>query len=635
MASRITLTLLVSAVLQFLSGAASADLAATPCPNGQCPGLGQGFVLSTININDAAQQTSGQRIFLDASVGTCATISPVANSSKTVNKFQNKRELINTWSAGVDTDKSKNGVGLSYAGFTLGVSASATFKSTFTDTKEIIATNLDQLTLNQVVDFNRSSSDCWSLSNLSPSFLAAFESLAEIDPATVSEDSAWQPYRDFLNNWGSHIQVKQEQGSRVTLWESSTSTDTLTTNDLEAKLCYDLGALAGSVGACNNYNTSQRIAASQNSTNKTIYILGGDSETRAALVNAYARTESVDQNSLDNFMNAGKFSVSPVKFGYIPIWSLLTQLYQPTCTASTKVQAACKNYQRALALQAAYQGFMAYSCYKAVDSTNNPFQKMIALPANSLGITSYACHESKSGCRRDKDCHYHDDGLFGWSVVTGGYCYGSGCITAQQIPGTSSPSLYRAAQKTSDNSNDPHLGTNASCSNDATPACNTDWEGGALERDIWNQAVDGPGSGNAITGGGTLASAIRSSHAGSLTGAGDDSSSRDQYTLKVIVKREKPLNLKATRRELALSKARTSVNQEEYLTVSDSTGALYCPGTCIASFSAGKQVNLRVNGAPHYRFLRWGGEQCSQKRETGHLCSVKMDSDKTIEAYFE
>lgn len=350
--------------------------------------------------------------------------------------------------------------------------------------------------------------------------------------------------------------------------------------------------------------------------------MGGDAKTRADLLNAYSKSESLDQNLLDHFMTAGNSSAAPIKFGYIPIWNLLTQLYQPTCTASTKGQPACKNYQRALALQAAYQGYMAYNCFKSVDSTNNPFQKMIALPANSLGITSYACHESKSGCRRDKDCHYHDDGFWGWKVVTGGYCYGSGCITEQLIAGTSNPPLYRAVQKSSDSSNDPHLGTNASCSNDITPGCNTDWEGRSLERDIWNQAVDGPGSGNAVAG-------------RLLTGSGDDSSPRETYTLKVIVKREKPITKSVFREEVALSKARLLADQEDYLTVSDSSGSLNCPGTCIAQFAAGKQVNLTVNVPPHYKFLRWGGQQCEQKRETGRLCTIKMVSDETIQVYFK
>ena len=58
---------------------------------------------------------------------------------------------MNTESIGVDTDKSKNGVGLTtldiLVGYTIGVSASSTFKSTFTDNKEIVASSLNEYTV--------------------------------------------------------------------------------------------------------------------------------------------------------------------------------------------------------------------------------------------------------------------------------------------------------------------------------------------------------------------------------------------------------------------------------------------------------------------------------------------------------
>ena len=581
---------------------------------------------------DAGQQTSGQQILIDTAIGTCATVSPSANSGKNVSTFSNKTGIIDYWSTGIDADKGGKGVNLNYAGFTLGVTSKVTLSSTFVDAKSIIASTLDQFTVSQVVDINRNSSNCWSSSNLVPGFVAAFESLAEIDASTVSEDSAWQPYREFLNNWGSHVQIKQEQGSRIALWESSTDTATVTTNDLEAKLCYDLGIpAAGSIGACSNYNTAQRTEASSKDIKKSISILGGDTASRTALVNRYSASNTLDADLMANFMAAGNTSSAPVKFSYIPLWSLLTQIYQPLCNTATKGQTACKNYQRALSLQAAYQGFMAYSCFKTSDSTGNPFQKMIALPPNSLGISAYACHASKSGCRRDKDCNYKDDGWWEWKIITGGYCEGSGCIQAQLIPETTNPPLYRAVQKLSDTSNDPHLGVNASCSNDTTPACNTDWEGGALERDLWNQAIDGPGEGN--TSNNRLTPAVAHQTASSQILASVDSP--DHFTLKLIVKREKPLNLKARRRELALSKARISANQEEYLTVSDSTGTLNCPGTCIGQFAASKQVNLKVKVPPNYTFLNWGGQLCDQRATNGHLCTFTMDGNKTIEVFFE
>lgn len=610
-------------------------IAVTACPNNNCRGLGQAFVLSNINLMDPTQQTSGQNIFNDSAVGTCATISVVASSSKNVDNFESIAAITKTLSTGLDTDKSQNGgLSLGYAGFTLGVTGGATFSASLNSSSELKATRFDQLTVNQVVDFVRSSGNCWSAANLAPSFLSAFEALALIDATTVSEDSSWQPYRDFLNTWGSHIQIKQLQGSRVSLWESSSDTKTVTTKNLEAKVCADLGiGAAGGVGMCANYDNTARNAASSMNIKKTIYVLGGDDLTRSAVVNGYATSAGFDANALNQFMNSGTTSVQPIDFGYVPIWSLLVQVYQPLCNAAIKGQTPCQNYQRALALQAAYQGFMAYSCSKNTDNYGNPFQKMIALPPNSLGISSYACHESKSGCRSDNDCVHDTKGLFSSDV---GYCAGGGCIVASLIDGTNPP-LYRAAQKIVDTSKDPSLGVNASCSNAKIPACNTQWSGGAQERDIWNQSVDGPGSGNAYPAGMVPAivhaprAAVGSSVAPDAVPSPADASR--SYTLTIQVKREKPTNKAVLREERALTTAR--LNESGYLTVSDTTGILKCPGTCIAQFSQGSQVNLRVNVPPHYKFIKWEGEECNQTTTHAKLCTVTMNADKTIEAYFE
>ena len=50
--SQTIVRLLVLGLLQSCSGIAAAVLTATACPSGQCPGLGQGFALNTINVND-------------------------------------------------------------------------------------------------------------------------------------------------------------------------------------------------------------------------------------------------------------------------------------------------------------------------------------------------------------------------------------------------------------------------------------------------------------------------------------------------------------------------------------------------------------------------------------------------------
>ena len=620
----------------YFSSEIVASPSVTACAGDVCAGLGKGYDLRSINVLDPLSQSAGMDIFLNTAVGTCSTITAMGASEDEMKTYSSSEQITKSMSAGLETNN--NGVALSYGGYSLKATAQATFSQSFDSTTNLAAANYFKSNIHQVVTFDRDSSDCWSAANLQPAFLKSFEALAPIDPTLAKEDSSWQPYVDFLAAWGSHVQIQQQQGSRISFWSSSTDTSATSSKQLSTKVCADIGIGAiGSIGACSKYTNDIATVGKSNAAEKKVYIVGGDDTTRLRLSDYYSQYGQIEPERLSAFMTAGNTSAQPIGFAYTPIWGLLTQIYQPKCTVQNKGGMECLNYQRALALQAAYQGYMAFQCSLKVDNNKIPYQQMVMKPANSLGVSSFACQEAKSGCRTDKDCKYTKNGFLG--LNSGGNCAGGGCIQAELIPGTS-PSLYRAQIKTTDQSVEYNKGTNASCSNARIPACDTAWDGGAQEREIWNQAVNGPGSGNTTAG----VSKVRVSGVSSNAVAEDDPNengddSPDTHELKVVLKKQRAKSMNILKvMQLWYSKRK---GQDLFVSVRDkSTSAkslLNCPGVCEVQYQHGKTIDLMAIIPKGFRLIGWEGDECQETflKGTGAHCHVLMDSSKTVELLYE
>jgi MAC/Perforin domain. len=628
-------SLMLGGYLTFSAHLALADQTSSACNNGVCAGLGHAFYLRDINLLDPTAQTSRRQILLNTALGTCATKTPSGSSRKDFQSYESATSAINAWSGGIST--SGSGISAAISAFSLAATASANYDSSSLKTTDAASVSLDYVLLDAVVDLNQNAA-CWSRDNLTPEFLSAFEALPVNDPQWAAEASSWADYRVFLQSWGSHVQVKQELGSRLQILESEKTTDQVDTQTLKAKVCFSLGYAAVNVPVCGDYNTTQKNTASTRDTVEKIYIAGGSRESRNKLIAASAGQFSSEDVSA--FINSAGTSDQPIGFKYRPVWELLMDVYRAACVTAKDAN-ACQHFQRAVNLQAAYEGFLAYDCILNRTASADPtkpglfVQGMVALPANGNGIVYYACKQTKAGCSNDNDCNAGTGGS-GWPWDPKWqqcFCEGSGCISTQLIAGTTqyrSIIKNREPDKSKANSN---VGVNDSCRDDSSCTCNTAWAGGEQEREIWNQATGGSGSGS-FTG----VKSIRAASASSSTES-DMLESPETYTISVRLKNPTPRTDKQEKSQFDQAKeVRNDAGTLGYQVMStDSLTTIECPGRCSGVFSKGSQVTLearkRVGGQT---FKEWSKNTCFSNRGTGRICTItNLNGNVEVEAIYE
>jgi hypothetical protein len=343
-------------------------------------------------------------------------------------------------------------------------------------TTKFNTTHMEIGVITHVVDFQQNSA-CWSEKNIDPEFLRRFTSLALIDANNVGSASSWTPYVQFLETQGSHIMMQQQIGSEFQQWESSSSEESDIATTLTIKGCAEVeGTKQGpgwSVQTCSTYNNDEKQKALRAETNSRRLILGGTEKTRAGL------TKDVTKENLDSFIDAAPQGDQAVRFIFKPIWGLLYGIYEPDCAQTGPGSSACKNLQRAVTLQAAYEGWTAVGCSALNDGRGNAYQTMqIADTNKELNINTYRCRLSKIGCRADADCHV---------TVFDAFCYGQGCIDkGDAISGTSNVRDRLRGDKSGGNTE----GVNRSCYWKPFEAkCDKDWTGELLDRDVYLQST--------------------------------------------------------------------------------------------------------------------------------------------------
>jgi hypothetical protein len=302
-------------------------------------------------------------------------------------------------------------------------------------------------------------------------FLATFEALPNITEAKA-ENPSWQAYDSFLKRFGSHVQVSQDVGSRFRRWVSSSDAAVTSASTLEAKACAEVEGItqAGSgwsARGCAAYNTSEKEASMKASSFDFPLIQGGTFESRAAII------KDLNKTTLDAFIDSAMNGTQAIGYEFRGIWVYLGHLYTVACQAAPN-GAACSNVQRAVNLQAYYEGIQALGC------PTQTGQAFLSTPASALGISTYHCLAGKEGCNSDDDCHLGGAG----SVC---YCYGPTCIShdPNAITGTSE---YRATVQGSQ-SGSYDAGINNACDYKflASCDCDTKWAGGLPSRDLYTQ----------------------------------------------------------------------------------------------------------------------------------------------------
>jgi hypothetical protein len=174
---------------------------------------------------------------------------------------------------------------------------------------------------------------------------------------------------------------------------------------------------------------------------------------------------------------------------------------------------------------------------------------------------------------------------------------------------------------------------NDSCRDDSSCTCNTAWAGGEQEREIWNQATGGSGSGSF-----TSVKSIRVASASASSDA-DTPETPESYSVSVRLKNPTPRTAKQEKLQFDQAKeVRNVAGTLGYQVIStDSLTTIECPGRCVGIFSQGSQVTLearkQVGGQ---RFRGWSKNTCLNNKGTGRVCVIpSLNSDIVIEAIYE
>jgi hypothetical protein len=446
-----------------------ADVQKSPaCPDEICPGLGNGFFLPETNVGEVTKP--GNTVFLDRKLGRCVTLS----SAPIERHIFQSAESMEQFTTSAMTEANLSG-GLSTRKLTVKATTEALTGSSTSITTAFHSTHMDIASGFQTANFNQDADCFFSGKNLDKRFLQDFEALPLIDPKQVSEAAQWSAYVKFLTSYGSHVMMQQLIGSLFQQWESATSSEKDISKLLKAKACAEVeGTKAGggwSVESCASYSKEEKEQALKLSTHHLRLVLGGSADARKAV------SQKLDPDTLKAFITSAPKSTGAVQFMFRPIWQILDRIYTIPCSKEGKDSRACQNLQRAVNLQAAFEGWMAVRCQRE-EAMGVTYQKMAIDSTDSQGISTYKCTVTKTGCLVKNDCH------FGGFFVC--YCYGAGCIDrGDQVDTNTYRDEIRLKEKGSYTE-----GVNNSCYRKSlTCNCDADWSGGLSDRNIYQQSA--------------------------------------------------------------------------------------------------------------------------------------------------
>ena len=154
-----------------------------------------------------------------------------------------------------------------------------------------------------------------------------FENLP-IEITDHSSANAWLEYSSFLKTVGSHVVSQAYYGSRINQYVFTKSTTSYKESDLRVKACeqFEGPTEIGMLGthSCQQYNQTDAENITHMESNTKLVLRGGTSKTRAAL--SMHRTKELIQK----FLTEANISTLPIRYTYIPIWTLLHSLYMHT-----------------------------------------------------------------------------------------------------------------------------------------------------------------------------------------------------------------------------------------------------------------------------------------------------------------
>lgn len=440
--------------------------------------MGNAFYLPEVSVESA--MTGGQVFFRTALLDQCVVLRGLAHSTRNFLSSHSMQEFDKQ----VMTDASVSG-SVSVLGLSASATSNVVTQQSSTTTSAFNSTVMDIEVVTHVLNMDTmDNTSCVSLQNIDSTFLERFNSLPLISGVDTSN---WNLYQQFLLRGYSHVLMEEKIGSRFRQWDSTQKDTAVAVDVLMVKVCAQVEGTGGgegwSVASCAGYSTASKEAALKVATTSYQSILGGTKLTRANLV------KNVTEQSLNAFIDSAEEGDSAITFGFRPVWEILQMLYQPLCSKNGRTSDDCKSFQRALALQAAYEGFLAIPCPTKFDDTghkrdSNVIQAMEPDLPNAFGTFTYSCRFAKTGCRSDDDCSEYGH----HNLKRGGcYCFGSSCI----VQGTAMPLIQEYTDEVQHTkTGKPDQLENGSCEwvHKNTCTCSPNWNGGLPDRWPYRQS---------------------------------------------------------------------------------------------------------------------------------------------------
>nr|CDY80179.1 COMPC8a-2_CRAME [Crateromorpha meyeri] len=238
---------------------------------------------------------------------------------------------------------------------------------------------------------------CVSKSKLNSDFQKDFEAL----PPNIKNPwlhTEWEEYAAFYNKYGSHFITDVSYGARFYQHAFSDAKMSYTSRNLTVRACAALAGPAGigilKIEACEGITKQEIDSVSSLSIYTLLVIRGGTAKTRAELY----KNRTVE--GIAKFMSEANATEMPIKYSFMPIWSLLQLRYLGT-----------EHFAKARNIAAYYLGFANYGCEYESAMDNNVFQyyqRFEYTPDCNASIPTFQCVIAPEGCHADTDCHiYH------------------------------------------------------------------------------------------------------------------------------------------------------------------------------------------------------------------------------------
>lgn len=452
--------------------------AADRCPGGLCSLIGRAVYAPERNLLSVAPQRLGAHVFVASAVTDCLAATPaLPNQPPSLTELADAAMVVKTLAAEVGPADP-----LVIQAFSTQATLAWVFGRAVAVTEPLAAVRTD---LSRVAATLRIDGGCLASERLEPAFQEALARLPLTPDGSMPDAAFWSPYEQFLRQHGSHLISGVQLGSRYAHWEARRAGDQGTTAQWLAKTCATLEGLESPEGSllarCAGLANRDRGRAREWPSVSSSLVQGGRRDARVAL------QEGFDRGVLDDFLRQAAEADQPAALEYRPLWTALAALYRADCERQRGVgdAPACAQLQRALNLQAAYEGWLALRCATLASGNGFVYQRLVRVdPQAASGYQTWHCQQAKTGCQSHDSCHYAS----GPAMC---FCYGADCIApAEPVPGSNT---WRNGIR-GGRAGGGREGVNGSCHYVAFKGCqcNPGWGGDLPARDIYVQTPPGP-----------------------------------------------------------------------------------------------------------------------------------------------